>query len=63
MEAALITPPIRVNLYVVQGIRTRGGRFNDVAWRALPFVAMMIVMVILLMAFPQIALFLPQQFF
>ena len=63
MEAALITPPIGVNLYVVQGIRTRGGRFNDVAWGALPFVAMMIVMVILLMVFPQIALFLPQQFF
>ncbi|MEL7153773.1 MAG: TRAP transporter large permease, partial [Pseudomonadota bacterium] len=63
MEAALITPPIGVNLYVVQGIRTRGGRFNDVAWGALPFVAMMIVMVILLMIFPQIALFLPQQFF
>ena len=63
MEAALITPPIGVNLYVVQGIRTRGGKFNDVAWGALPFVAMMIVMVILLIAFPQIALYLPQQFF
>ena len=60
MEAALITPPIGVNLYVVQGIRARGGKFNDVAWGALPFVLMMIVMVILLIAFPGIALWLPQ---
>ncbi len=61
METALITPPIGVNLYVVQGIRLRGGRFNDVAWGALPFVLMMIAMVALLIAFPQIALYLPQQ--
>jgi tripartite ATP-independent transporter DctM subunit len=60
MEAALITPPIGVNLYVVQGIRSRGGKFNDVAWGALPFVAMMIAMAFLLIAFPQIALWLPQ---
>ena len=61
METALITPPIGVNLYVVQGIRIRGGRFNDVAWGALPFVVMMIAMVALLIAFPQIALYLPEQ--
>ncbi|MEM7685256.1 MAG: TRAP transporter large permease subunit, partial [Pseudomonadota bacterium] len=60
---ALITPPIGVNLYVVHGIRARGGRFNDVAWGALPFVLMMIAMVVLLLAFPQIALYLPQQFY
>lgn len=59
MEAALITPPIGVNLYVVQGIRQDGGRFNDVAIGALPFVAMMIVLVILLIAFPDLALYLP----
>ncbi len=56
METALITPPIGVNLYVVQGIRTRGGAFNDVAWGALPFVLMMIV---ILMIFPGLALWLP----
>ena len=59
MEAALITPPIGVNLYVVHGIRQRGGRFNDVAYGAAPFVVMMIAMVALLIAFPQIALYLP----
>jgi TRAP-type C4-dicarboxylate transport system permease large subunit len=63
IETALITPPIGVNLYVVQGIRQKPGPFGDVAWGAMPFVISMIVLVFLLLFFPQIALFLPQQFF
>lgn len=59
MEAALITPPIGVNLYVVQGIRKDGGRFGDVAIGALPFVLMMIALIVILIAFPDIALYLP----
>jgi C4-dicarboxylate transporter DctM subunit len=59
MEAALITPPIGVNLYVVQGIRKEGGRFGDVAIGAAPFVLMMIALIALLIAFPDIALYLP----
>ena len=61
MEAALITPPIGVNLYVVQGIRTRGGKFNDVAIGAIPFVFAMLMMIGLLIAFPGIATWLPNQ--
>lgn len=60
MEAGLITPPIGVNLYVVHGIREQGGQFNDVAYGAIPFVLMMIAMIVLLIAAPEIALFLPQ---
>lgn len=59
METALITPPIGVNLYVVQGVRTGGGPFNDVAYGALPFVLMMVVMIAMLLVFPQLALWLP----
>ena len=59
MEAALITPPIGVNLYVVQGIRDRGGKFNDVALGAAPFVVAMLVMILLLIAAPSIATWLP----
>ncbi|MBU2532238.1 MAG: TRAP transporter large permease, partial [Alphaproteobacteria bacterium] len=59
MEAGLITPPIGVNLYVVQGIRKEGGHFNDVAIGAAPFVLMMILLVALLIAYPEIALYLP----
>ncbi len=58
MEAALITPPVGLNLYVVQAVR-RGGAFSDLCIGALPFVAMMLVMIGILIAFPQLALWLP----
>lgn len=58
MEAALITPPVGLNLYVVQAVR-RGGAFYDLCIGALPFVAMMIAMIGILIAFPQLALWLP----
>ena len=63
MEAALITPPIGINLYVVHGIRSRGGKFNDVSVGAIPFVVAMLVMIALLLAFPGIATWLPNQFY
>jgi len=62
LEAALITPPIGVNLYVVQGVRARG-TMNDVIIGTLPFVASMFVMVALLVYYPQIALWLPKLFY
>lgn len=58
MEAALITPPVGLNLYVVQTVRGRG-QFSDICLGALPFVLMMIIMIVILIAFPQLALWLP----
>ncbi|MGQ3301674.1 TRAP transporter large permease [Reyranella sp.] len=58
MEAALITPPVGLNLYVVQAVR-RNGAFFDLCIGALPFVTMMLVMIGILIAFPQLALWLP----
>ena len=58
MEAALITPPVGLNLYVVQAVRG-GGKFSDLCIGALPFVAAMLVMIAILIAFPQLALWLP----
>ena len=58
IETALVTPPIGLNLYVVQGIR-KGGSVNDVIIGAIPFVIAMFVMIALLVAIPDIALFLP----
>ena len=63
MEAALITPPIGINLYVVHGIRARGGDFNDVSIGAVPFLFAMFAMIALLLIYPQIAVWLPQQFY
>jgi tripartite ATP-independent transporter DctM subunit len=58
IEMALITPPVGINLYVLQGVRGRG-RILDVMVGSLPFVLAMVLAIILLIAFPEIALFLP----
>jgi tripartite ATP-independent transporter DctM subunit len=58
MEAALITPPVGLNLYVVQAVRG-GGKFSDLCIGAAPFVLAMLLMIALLIAFPQLALWLP----
>ena len=56
------TPPIGVNLYVVQGVRGRGS-MSDVVTGTLPFVATMFVMIALLVVFPELALWLPEVFY
>lgn len=61
METALITPPIGVNLFVVQGIRTKGAPFRDVCIGAAPFVVAMMALVGLLIWQPGIATWLPEQ--
>ena len=58
IETALITPPVGLNLYVIQGVRG-AGRVGDVIYGALPFVLTLMAMILLLMAAPQIALWLP----
>jgi len=59
IEAALVTPPVGLNLYVVQSLRATGA-IADVIRGALPFVASMLGLILLLMAFPDIALGLPR---
>ena len=59
IEMALITPPVGLNLYVVQGAR-KSGTLSEVMLGAVPFVVAMLAMVFALIAFPSIALFLPQ---
>jgi tripartite ATP-independent transporter DctM subunit len=58
IETAMITPPVGINLFVVQGVRGRGA-LHDVMIGATPFVATLIVMLVLMILFPQIALWLP----
>jgi tripartite ATP-independent transporter DctM subunit len=58
IEMALITPPVGLNLYVVQSLR-RNGSLNDVIVGAAPFVVVMLLLVALLAVFPEIALWLP----
>ena len=59
-ELGMITPPVGMNLYVVQGVRPGGGDFSDVIWGALPFAILMIAFTGLLILAPDLALWLPR---
>lgn len=54
-EISLISPPVGMTLYVIQAVR-REGSIADVFQGTLPFFLAMIVMVALLIHFPQLAL-------
>ncbi len=60
-ELGLITPPVGMNLFVVQGIRPDRGGLDDVIRGALPYAVIMILFTLLLIAFPQIVLWLPER--
>ncbi len=62
MEMALITPPMGMNLYVVQGVRG-GGPLRDVILGTLPFLGVMILFVGFLIAVPEFVLWLPGKMF
>jgi C4-dicarboxylate transporter DctM subunit len=57
-EMGVITPPVGMNVYVVHGIAKDVPMFT-IFRGAMPFFIMMIVCIVLLIIFPQIALFLP----
>ena len=58
MQAGMILPPVGINLFVIQGIR-RTGRISEIAWGSVPFVLAMVLLMALLIVFPQLALWLP----
>jgi TRAP-type C4-dicarboxylate transport system permease large subunit len=60
IEAALITPPVGLNLYIVQGVRSSGS-ISDLFVGALPFLIAMLGMIALLILFPDLALWLPEK--
>lgn len=60
VEAALITPPVGLNLFVVQSLRPHG-RIEDVVQGVLPFLSAMIALLALLALAPGLALWLPQR--
>jgi C4-dicarboxylate transporter DctM subunit len=57
-EIAMITPPIGMNVYVISGV-AKDVPMEVIFKGILPFVAVEIAFVVLLIAFPQLALFLP----
>lgn len=60
-ELGLITPPVGMNLFVVQGIRPDGGSIRDAIYGAFPYVIILLAFTLLLIVFPEIVTWLPAQ--
>lgn len=58
LEMGLITPPVGINVFIIAGMARDAPMYN-ICKGVWPFVIAMAVCIILLIAFPQIALFLP----
>ncbi|WP_366937907.1 TRAP transporter large permease subunit [Sediminimonas sp.] len=60
VECALITPPVGLNLYVIQSVT--GSSLLDVSRGTLPFLALMLALVVVLYMLPDLALYIPFKF-
>ena len=60
LEIGFITPPVGLNLFVIQGL-TPGATARDMMVGTTPYVLMMIVLVALLFLVPDLAIWLPRQ--
>lgn len=60
VETALITPPVGMNLFVIQAVSK--ARIEEVVQGAWPFVIIMLVTAVLMWFWPALALYIPQNF-
>jgi TRAP-type C4-dicarboxylate transport system permease large subunit len=60
-ELGLITPPAGMNLFVVHGIRPDKGGIRDAMVGAVPYVIIMLLFTLLLIAVPGLATWLPSR--
>jgi tripartite ATP-independent transporter DctM subunit len=61
LEMATITPPFGLSLFVMKGIAPEGTTMGDVYRAALPFIALNILVMALMIVFPEISLWLPEK--
>ena len=59
MEMGLITPPVGLNLFVINSIAP-DIKLRDIIWGTMPFIGLMVLAIVLLAVFPEIAMWLPQ---
>ncbi|MFA0169561.1 TRAP transporter large permease [Vibrio splendidus] len=59
MEVAVLTPPVGLNLYVIQSIEKDRLTIVDVIKGCLPFIGALILLIVLMVIFPQFAVWLP----
>ncbi len=59
IEIAQITPPVGMNLFVLRNIS--GWSVERIGWVSLPYIALLLVELVLLFLFPGLATWLPAQ--
>lgn len=57
MELGMLTPPMGINLFIVKGI-AKDSQMGDIVRGGLPYIFLMLIMILILTAFPQLATFL-----
>ncbi|WP_163270283.1 TRAP transporter large permease [Chelativorans alearense] len=62
-QIAYMTPPFGYNLFLMRAMAPPEVSLGDIYRSIIPFVAVMILALIMVMAFPQIALWLPQHYY
>ncbi len=60
IEMALISPPFGMSLFVMKGVAPSSTKMKDIYQSAIPFIGLNIIVLGLILAFPQIALWLPK---
>ena len=60
MEVAMLTPPVGINLYVIQGLAPDKIKLSDVIYGSIPFVGALVLLIGLMIAIPDLALWLPE---
>lgn len=63
MEIGYMTPPLGFNLFYLKAIVPPGVTMRDIYMSVIPFVLLQILAIVLLMIFPQIVTYLPNQLF
>lgn len=63
MQMAYITPPYGINLFYMRSVAPPGITMGDIYRSVIPFVALQMLGLIIIMVFPQIVLFLPNLLF
>lgn len=63
MEVGMITPPVGLNLFVLVTISKRKVSLGEASWATVPYWLIMLGVIGLFTAFPEIVTFVPNQFF
>lgn len=61
-QIAYITPPLGYNLFLMKAMAPKDFPLKDIYASIIPFAALMFLPIVLLMVFPEIALWLPNKF-